>query len=244
MSGTVEFRRQTTVSKAQDPYGIEELYDGHTVIWLEEDTGITESEGKVSKWVDIANGYELIPYASDGSTATIDNYPSWSSGNGVTFDGTDDVLKYMVSGWTSFGTVYAVVKQNSWSADDVLFSYAGLGSVRVSQKGTTPEIVGTKSSGSTPGISGLTLGSIGILIMHNDPNTPLQTVSLNGGTAVESSSAFIGYASAGVILGAVHSTAPAFQRYANVTIYAIIYRDQIDSGATLTAIYDYLSTKY
>lgn len=226
--------------------GPDELYDGHSVVWLEHDTLLTESGGAVSAWTDIANGYQLIPYATDGSTATSDNYPSWTESNGVVFDGTDDVLKYLVDGWGIFGTgtVYAVVKQVGWAANGVLFSYAGAGSVRVGQKGTTPEIRALHSSGDSPGITNFTIGTIGILVMHVDGSNNTVTLSLNNGTPVTNTADLSGFYANGVILGATRWVDPALQRYGNVAIYAIIYRDQIDTGATLTAIYNYLDAKY
>lgn len=223
--------------------GPDELWDGHSVVWLEHDTLLTESSGAVSAWTDIANGYQLIPYATDGSTATSDNYPSWTESNGVVFDGVDDAMRVMIDGWSTFGTVYAVVKAVSWNSDDVLFGYAGTGAVRVSQRSSTPNIAIAKASGTVGGLS-FTLGEVGILVLHTNEATPISTLSLNGGEPIENTGAMVGYTSAGVLLGAAHAGGGAFQRYGNVAIKAIIYRDQIDSGATLTAIYNYLNNKY
>ena len=163
--------------------GPDELWDGHTVIWVEHDTLLTESGGAVSAWEDIANGYVLLPYASNGDAGTSDNYPSWTESGGVVFDGTDDVLKYMVSGWTTFGTVYAVVKQVSWTNSDVLFSYAGIGSTRVAQENTaeggSPNIHARHSAGSSLAITGLSIGSWGLLTLEVDAANDDVTLQLN-----------------------------------------------------------------
>ena len=228
--------------------GPDELWDGHTVVWLEHDTLLTESSGAVSAWTDIVNGYTLLPYASDGSAGTSDNYPSWTAENGVVFDGVNDVLKYMVSGWTTFGSIYAVVKQVSWTNNDVLFGYGGTGATRVSQaltaEGGSPNIHITHSSGSSPAILDFTLDSWGLLTLEIDGSVPSASLQLNDGTPVTNTLSMVGFTSAGVILGAIHAAPPTLQRWGNVAIKAIIFRDQIDTGTTLTAIYNYLDAKY
>lgn len=225
--------------------GPDELYDGHTKAWYAFDTLVSVSDGYVTQWNDIsANGYHLLPYATDGSAGTSDNRPAWHITDGVTFDGSDDAMRVMISGWTTFGTIYAVVRQVSWAAKHVLFGYAGTGSVRVAQRGTTPDILTSQSSGDSPAITNFTLGTVGILVMHTNATDDSILLSLNGGTAVENTTSMTFFTSGGVLLGATHAAYPTLQRWGHVAIYEIIYRDQIDSGATLTAIYNYLDAKY
>lgn len=245
MSGTVEFRRQTTIEKIEALYGIPELHDGHTVIWLENDVGITQSGGAVSKWTDITNGYELIPYATDGGTATSANYPTWTEAGGVVFDGTDDVLKYMVSGWTTlYGSIYAVVKQVSWVNDGVLFSYGGVGGTRVNQRTQSPYIVVSNSSGRSVPITDFAINTWGLITLEVDGANNILTIQLGDGTPVQNSADANGFTSGGIILGATHAAAPALQRYGNVAIYAIVVRDAIDNATTKAAIKAYLTNKY
>jgi len=229
--------------------GPDELWDGHSVVWLEHDTLLTESGGAVSAWTDIVNGYTLLPYASDGSAGTSDNYPSWIAENGVVFDGVNDVLKYMVSGWTTFGTVYAVVKQVSWTNADVLFAYAGTGSVRVAQRttgeGSSPNVHAASSTGYSLAITNLPLDTWGLITLEPITDSTDIIIQLNDNTAITYDDTNLGsYTSAGVILGATHAAAPALQRYGNVAIKAIIFRDQIDDSATRAAIKAYLTEKY
>lgn len=231
------------------PYGIAELFDGHTKAWYMHTEGITLSDSSVTQWNDLSgNDYHLLPYATNGSAGTTDNCPLWDETDGVTFDGSNDAMRVMIAGWTTFGTIYAIVRAVSWTNADVLFGYAGTGAVRVAQvftaEGGTPNVHVSTASGSSLAITNFTLGTVGVLVMHTNQATPLSTLSLNGGTAVENSLTMVGYTSAGVLLGAAHAAYPALQRWGNVAIYEIIYRDQIDTGDTLTAIYDYLSTKY
>lgn len=232
----------------QELRGPDELWDGHTVIWLESDTLLTESGGAVSAWTDISNGYVLLPYATDGSVATLSNYPSWTESGGVVFDGTDDVLKYVVSEWTSFGTTYAVVKQVSWTNSDVLFSYAGTGTSRVAQsltaEGGSPNFHLSYASGSSLAITGLAIGAWGLLTVEIDETVPWGSLQLGDGTPVTNTNTMVGYTSAGVILGATHAAAPALQRHGNVAIMAIIFRNQIDDSLTKAIIKAYLVDKY
>lgn len=226
-------------------YGVAELWDGHTKAWYVYDTAVSVTDNYVTQWNDISgNDYHLLPYATDGSAGTVDNRPGWHTTNGITFDGTDDAMRVTISGWTTFGTIYAVIRPVTWAANDVMFGYSGTGSVRVAQKGTTPNILLTHASGDSPAISTWTLNTTGILVMHVDGANDLATLALNGGTAVENTTDMAGFTSGGVLLGATHAAYPALQRWGNVAIYEIIYRDQIDSGATLTAIYNYLNAKY
>ena len=238
----------STYTPPEEPaenYGVDELWDGHTKAWFEYDTAVSVTDNAVTQWNDLSgNGYHLLPYATDGSAGTADNRPAWHTTDGITFDGTDDAMRVMIDGWSTFGTVYAVVKAVSWNSDDVLFAYGGTGSVRVSQKSSTPNIAIAQSSGTVGGLS-FTLGEVGILVLHTNEATPISTLSLNGGEPIENTGGMVGYTSAGIILGANHtSSPPALQRWGNVIIYEIIWRDQVDSGATLTAIYNYLDAKY
>jgi hypothetical protein len=226
-------------------YGISELWDGHSVVWLEDDSGLTESSGNVTKWTDIANGYELISYASDGSAGGASNYPTWTAAGGVAFDGASEVLKVLVSGWTTFGSVYAVIKQLGWTNSDRLFSYAGTGSISVAQKNTSPNIYLSHASGDSAAGTTLATNTWGIIRLRvNAVATDSCVMVINGGSDLTNSTDMAGFTSAGVILGAVHAAAPALQRYGAVAIKAIIFRDQVDDSTTETAIYDYLADKY
>jgi len=237
-----------TTSSEPELYGIEELWDGHSAGWLEHDTLLAQSGGAVSSWTDIANGRVFLPYTATGAEGTASNYPTWTAAGGVVFDGVDDVLKHMVSGWTSFGTVYAVVKQLGWTNSDVVFAYAGTGGTRISQantaEGGSPNLHLANSSGLSPAITGLPIGTWGLLTMEVDGAASTGTLQLNDGTPVSNNLSMTGYTSAGMILGATHAAPPALQRYGNVAIFAIIWRDQIDDPTTKAAIKAYLTGKY
>jgi hypothetical protein len=231
---------------AGELYGIDELWDGHTKAWFEYDTAVSVTSGLVTQWNDISgNGNHLLPYASDGSAGQEANRPAWHTTNGITFDGTDDVLKVTITGWTTFGSVYAVIKQVAWASNDVMFAYSGTGSVRVGQKGTTPNLLLLHASGDGAAGSTLTVGDWGIIRLRvyavvNDN----AVMVINDGSELANTTDMDGFTSGGVILGAVHAAAPALQRYGNVAIKEIIYRDIVDSSGDETAIYNYLKTKY
>jgi hypothetical protein len=237
----------------QELRGPDELWDGHTVIWLEHDTLLSESSGAVSAWEDIANGHELIPYASDGSSGTADNYPSWTEAGGVVFDGTDDVLRVVVASWQQFGTVYIIVKHITWTNSDILYEYEGFNGtnydyaagLRIAQRTTTPDIRIAWSSGySTNAITSLSLNTWGLLTTEWIDDA--QTLQHNDGTAITFDIDLLTapWAVGGFIIGAGHAVAPAFQRYSNIAVKAVIVRDQIDDSSTKAAIKDYLTAKY
>jgi len=250
MSGTVEYRRQTSVSKV---YGIEELHDGHTVIWLENDTGITQSEGAVSKWTDIANSYELVPYAADGGAGTSDNYPSWTESGGVVFDGNDDLLRVVDGEWQSFGTVYLICKHITWTNEDIFYEYEGFdgtdytfaAGIRIAQRTTTPYIrMAWSGEYSTDAITSFSVDTWGLLTTEWIDGA--QTLQHNDGTPITWNIDLLSvpWAVGGFILGAGHAVAPAFQRYSNIAVKAVIVRDQIDDSSTKAAIKAYLTAKY
>jgi len=229
--------------------GPDELWDGHTKAWYAWDTLVSVTSEHVTQWDDISgNDYHLLPYATDGSAGTADNRPAWHTTDGITFDGTDDAMRVTIAGWTTAGTIYAVISQQSWTDNDVMFGYAGTGSIRVAQdntgEGASPNLHLIHASGSSLAITGLATDTRGIFVMHVDIATDAASLALNGGAAVTNATDMEGFTSGGVLLGASHAAAPALQRWGNVRIWEIIYRDQVDSGATLTAIYNYLDAKY
>ena len=233
--------------------GPDELWDGHTQIWLEHDTLLTESGGAVSKWTDIANGYEFISYATDGSAGTSSNYPSWSVSNGVTFDGTDDVLRVVDSNWQTFGTVYVILKQITWTNSDIFYEYEGwdgedydlYGGQRICQRTATPDIrLGAAGTYSTGGISTLSINTWGLLTAEFSYEAQA-TLQLNDGDPITHSAVLTGTAVGGFVLGAGHAADyAAFHRHANVAYKAVIVRNQIDDSTTKAAIKAYLTAKY
>jgi len=254
MSGTVEFRRQTTIEKIEPLYGIPELHDGHTEVWLEYELGVTLVDGKVSKWTDISHGRELIPYATDGSTATSDNYPSYSSTNGIIFDGVDDVLNVRIESWQDLGNVYIVFSQLSWTQTDVIYAFDGyynggynyaVGEGLMQRGGIQPRfLLYNAIRGFSDYIETLPLNTYGLItsewsntsqsLQHNN-NTPVTTAwDLPDDWAV-----------GGIVLGGEHGgNSINFQRWCNVAIKAVICRNQVDNATTKAAIKTYLTGKY
>ena len=231
--------------------GPDELWDGHTKIWLEHDTLLTESSGAVSAWEDIENGYVLISYAADGSAGTSGNYPSWTEVGGVVFDGTDDLLRVVDGEWQSFGTVYLICKHVTWTNSDIIYEYEGFdgtdysyaAGIRIAQRTTTPDIRIAWSGGySTNAITSLSLNTWGLLTTEWIDDA--QTLQHNDGTPITMNIDLPTWAVGGFILGAGHAAAPAFQRYSNIAVKAVIVRDQIDDSSTKAAIKAYLTAKY
>jgi hypothetical protein len=233
--------------------GPDELWDGHTQIWLEHDTLLTESGGAVSKWTDIANSYELVPYAADGGAGTSDNYPSWTESGGVVFDGTDDLLRVVDGEWQSFGTVYLICKQITWTNQDIFYEYEGFdgtdytfaAGISIAQRTTTPNIrIAWAGEYSTDAITSFSLDTWGLLTTEWIDDA--QTLQHNDGTPITWNIDLLTapWAVGGFILGAGHAVAPAFQRYSNIAVKAVIVRDQIDDSSTKAVIKAYLTAKY
>lgn len=250
MSGTVEFRRQTTISKvvASDPFQ-DLITDGHTKAWYIWNEGYTLDGSGVTALNDQSgNGYHLAPTNSTGGDPTSDNYPIWHSTNGITFDGTDDVLKATMSGWTTFGSLYIVCTQRGWSNSDTIIGYAGTGATRISQalsaEGGSPNIHAVHSSGQSLAITTFDIDEWGILTLHVNSTTPICTLKFNNGSTVTNETSMTGFTSAGIILGAIHAAPPNLQRYSNVSIKEVIVRDVVDGTTDEGIIYDYLSDKY
>jgi hypothetical protein len=230
-------------------FGIPEMWDGHTKAMYIYDTAITVVSDHVTQWNDISgNNNHLLPYATDGSAGTVSNRPTWHATDGVIFDGVDDVLRVMISGWTTFGSVYAVVRQVSWTDNDVLFGYAGTGSVRVAEdntaEGASPNIHLIHSSGSSLAITTLPIGTWGLITLHVNGATSTATIELNNGTPITNSNSMSGFTSGGVLLGAAHAAYPALQRWGNVAILCIIYRDIIDGSTDELAFVNWIQDEF
>ena len=236
------------VAAASDPF-TEVIEDGHTKAWYIWNEGYTlEGSGVTALNDQSGNGYHLAPTSSTGGAPTSDNYPTWHSTDGITFDGNDDVLKATMSGWTTFGTIYIMCRQVGWTDNDVLIAYAGTGSARIAQdntvEGGSPNMHAIHSSGQSSAITGLSIGTWGILTINTYGASPYHNVKLNDGSYLTNTTSMTGFTSAGIILGAVHAAAPALQRWGNVGIKEVIVRDVNDSTEDQGIIYDYLYDKY
>jgi hypothetical protein len=237
----------------EEPYGIPELHDGHTYIWLENDVGITQSGGAVSAWTDIANGRQLIPYNAEGGTATSANYPSWSSTNGVVFDGNDDILAIIDASMTNYGTVYIVVRQLSWARWDAIYGHPGFNGVNydmalfsfVVQERYSPEVkMAFSTTYTTNAITTLTLNTWGLLTAEFQNQN--QTLQHNDGTPITLTYAIDPNSPPGgfTIGGQLDWDTVGFTNFSNIGVKAVIVRDQTDNSTTKAAIKTYLSNKY
>jgi hypothetical protein len=211
--------------------------DGHTVGWYKYDEAATinyESASYVNSWEDyLGSGHDLV-------IATAGCYPVWSSGSGLTFDGSNDYLKCSSYGATGATPrfVYMVFKQITWTSFDFIFDGYSNASFSFVQFDPTPTVAMYASGGDwmDPAVS-ITLDTW--VIVRCLFNAAGSFFKLNG------DSTWSGTLGAndwiyGFTLGAEGNGTAA----SNIAVKEVIIRNVADSSSDETAIYNYLKAKY
>lgn len=237
---------QTTASEPE-LRGVEELWDGHTAAWYVYDTLVSVTDGYVTQWDDISgNGRHLLPVAADGSLGTATNRPAWNATNGIIFDGVDDAMKALFE-WGTYGTIYVVARQISWTNNDVLFGYHGTESaapIRVTQAGSSPALVLRMGAASGISNSNLSVGQWAIIRLRIGGENPLSGDLVINETTPTTSTGTGTMVSTGILIGAANAPAPAVYRWGNIAFYEIIYRDVLDPTEDDEIIFNYLYDTY
>lgn len=229
MSGTVEYRRQTTVSKVV-PSGPPSLLtsDGYTKAWYiaDETDDITMTNNYVSLWEDHLGGGENLSQGDGGSQ------PLWSS-SGITFDGVDDELMDSDFPLNQPIFIYCVMNQLAYSSSSRLlllrvvpYGFIGQsnnsGRLSITMDGETNYLEPTTAIGEV-GIYRIYLNGASSKFIYNDGVPVTGAVGSNAMTQLA--------------LG--HGGIPS-----NVRFLEIIVRQVSESSNDETAIYNYLADKY
>jgi hypothetical protein len=208
------------------------LFDGHTVAWYDasDTNSITKDAGtgEVSVWGDkTLAGHNLLQ-----DTAT--KYPIWSA-DGILFDGSNDFLKTATFVYAQPAKIYLVMKQITWTINEVLMDGFGNSTLWLYQRTATPQICINSGSAIT-----------------NNSNLVLDTWSIvrtlfSGATStlqVNATAATTGDCGAGNPAGIMFGANAGLTVYGNFQIKEAIFRDIADSATDEATIYAYLKAKY
>jgi len=208
------------------------LFDGHTVAWYDaSDTdSITKNAGtgEVSVWGDKSlNGHNLLQ-----DTAT--RYPIWSA-DGILFDGSNDYLKTATFVYIQPVKVYLVLKQVTWTINEVLMDGFTNSTMWLYQRTATPQICLNAGSAITNN-SNLVLDTWSVVrALFSGASSKLQ---------VNATAATTGDCGAGNPAGIMFGANAGLTVYGNFQIKEAIFRNIADSTTDETIIYNLLKAKH
>jgi hypothetical protein len=210
--------------------GIPDVLNANTVAWyVASADNITEINDSLTVWNDISgNDYHLL--SNFGQTGR----PIFR-GDSVIFDGDNDRAVIEITGLSQPHQIYAVIRQESWTDGEGLFSGFSNANGVIQQYGTTPNIL-AYSGGVSSELSYAAIGEWVVLrIVFSGASSKIQidtetAVTGNFGTGVMD----------GIHLGRISTQAV----YGNFSIKEFILRSIDDTDDDETAIYNYLVTKY
>lgn len=209
------------------------LNDGNTVAWYDgsELSTITKdvTTSEVSRWKDkLLSGRDLLQ-----SVAT--KYPIYSS-DGILFDGSNDYMK--AAGFTFIQPefIYIVVKQLTWTLNDIFFDGNTTVTGMIRDRTGTPKIEAYAGAYSADN-SDLALNTWKIIrCLFNGASSKLQV-----GESAAITGSFGAQNMNGFTLGANGNTT---QGWANIQVKEVILRKIADEEKDEKIIYNYLKNKY
>lgn len=206
------------------------LDDGNTVAWFDMDLAYITKDGSdfVSVWADrTSNGNDL-------AQAVGTNQPLWTV-DGVLFDGVDNFMDSSFV-WEQPSTIYVVMEQVTWTANEVLFSNYEVGLIGLQQRSSTPRIRMQTSAGSSDNSLDLAIGTYGVV-----------TIALDGVSSefiVDENAALSFNAGLNGMDGLTLGSSAIQTTYGNVEFKEAICRNGVDTSADQSIIYNYLKDKY
>ena len=143
--------------------------------WYRNATGVTESGGFASQWDDYSgNARHLVQGVGT-------NQPAYSAGV-LTFDGADNYMVASSWGLVQPETIYIVVRQDGWTADDTIFDGTVLNSARFLQSTASPNLyifAGDTGINTNPDLAISVWGIFAVVV-----NNASSSVRLNDNAAV------------------------------------------------------------
>jgi hypothetical protein len=237
MSGTVEYRRQTTVSKIAGPIEAPDELTGNanlTAWYVAADTNITETGGVISQWDDLSGNDNHLLQATGSSQ------PSWNSSGYITFKGTDDNMAMSDASFDNPVTIYIVMRVVSRDWYHCYFDgYTdGTGRLTIYDGPVTIDpdyyMAGTTTNG--PYIADIATNTwycFTIIFDETDASIRLNNGTASTGTVLERDMN-------GFTLGSTGNNT----NYSNFDVREIVLMQEVNSGDTQTAIINYFNTKY
>jgi hypothetical protein len=205
--------------------------DGNTEMWYDYMYVSKDAADSVHVWRDIS-GNDKDFQQNDSTKQAI-----WNATTGITFDGVNDFYRVNLVSAAQPITVYIVIKQVSWTANDRAITLSESASFNVYQSTTTPNLRTT--AGTASGfITTLATGNWGILTIVYDGATSI--LALNNADEVVTGD----FGTNGCDDIAIGSNYNGTSNFGNFSFKEIIVRSIEDSAYSRLLIYNYLMYKY
>ena len=208
------------------------LNDGNTVAWFDMNNNVTkDGSDRVSSWGDRSGlGHNLLQSGLDGLK------PIWSA-DGILFDGFNDYMKCTTFDLKQPTMIYAVIKQITWVAGDVIWDgNAAANRCGLTQVTSSPRIGSFSVWTQNVTNDNLAVDTWGIVrAIYNGASSSLQVNNAAAGTGTNNDNEPDGFT-----LGCTYIATAA----SNIQVKAIIIRKISDSAGDQTSIYNYLAAKF
>jgi hypothetical protein len=152
------------------------------------------------------------------------------------FDGSDNFMCTPPFSFESPITLYAVIKQISWTDNDYLIDGLTVNNLKLAQSGVTPRLSATAAAILS---DNLPISNWGIIRLKQVGNT--KTLIIDDNTATTAN--IVGYNSPGGIVLGTRGNLPG-ALYGNFAVREIIARQADDDATNQAIIYSYLKRKY
>lgn len=202
-------------------------------LWVKSDTGITIVTG-VSQWDDQSGNANHLSQGTGTRQPTV--VAAVLNGiQGIQFDGTSDLMTSPAFVRTSPSTVFAVMRQDTWTVNDFAFEAGAAGAFAMRQITATPTL-GLFSGGAGPATTDLAVNTFGVVTaIFNGASSVIQI-----GNNAEVSGNDGGGAGDGFTLGA----RPTTTGFSNITVMEIVVMSGVATTPQRDAFKAYSLARY
>lgn len=201
-------------------------------LWVKSDTGITIVTG-VSQWDDQSGNANHLTQGTGTRQPSV-TAAALNGIQGITFDGTSDLMTSPAFVRTAPSTVFLVMRQDTWTANDFIFESGTAGSFSMFQRTATPNMAMT--SGVNLDNGNLAVASFGLVTcIFNGASSTFQvqsTAESNGDTGANAANGFT--------LGA----RPTTTGFSNITVMEVVVMPGAASVAQRDAMKAYVLARY
>lgn len=212
-----------------DPVGFLPSDLANLELWTKYNSGITVTGSGVSQWDDQSGNGNHLKQAFDGSR------PSKEVGGSILFDGSNDFLKADTFTLAQPETIYLLVKQVTWTANDTIFDGNVTNSGRLYQTSSSPLLI---ANAGAPGATSTDLAIdawAAICVVFDEANS-FNIIQV--GSSTSSVDTDFGTAS---MSGFTLANDSGGARYSNIQVKEAIVYSEAHDAATRAKIIGYLN---
>lgn len=201
-------------------------------LWVKSDTGITIVTG-VSQWDDQSGNSNHLTQGTGTRQPTV-VAAALNGIQGIQFDGTSDLMNAPAFARTAPSTVFLVMRQDTWTANDVIFESGTTGSFACFQRTASPNM--SLLSGAFLDNNNLAVGAFGLVTcIFNGVSSVFQVQSTAESTGDSGASAANGFT-----LGA----RPTTTSFSNITVMEVVVMDGVASTPQRDEFKAYVLARY